>query len=51
VRELPLVGYGLRLLDYAGVETRLPMDFDAYLRYMLSEVVGDVSPFRDVTTP
>jgi SAM-dependent methyltransferase len=37
VRELPLAGYGLRLLDYADVETRLPMTFDAYLRYMLSE--------------
>jgi hypothetical protein len=37
VRELPLVGYGLRLLDYTGVEVRLPMTFDAYLRYMLSE--------------
>jgi SAM-dependent methyltransferase len=37
VRELPLGGYGLRLLQYADVETRLPMTFDAYLRYMLSE--------------
>jgi hypothetical protein len=41
VRELPLVGYGLRLLDYTDVETRLPMTFDAYLRYMLSEVNVD----------
>lgn len=37
VRELPLGAYGLRLVDYADVETRLPMTFDAYLRYMLSE--------------
>jgi SAM-dependent methyltransferase len=36
-RELPLVSYGLRLLDYTDVETRLPMAFDAYLRYMLTE--------------
>jgi SAM-dependent methyltransferase len=41
VRELPLVAYGLRLLDYADVEIRLPMTFDAYLRYMLSEVNVD----------
>ena len=37
VRELPLDGYGLRLLRYAEVEARLTMTFDAYLRYMLSE--------------
>ena len=37
VRELPLAGYGLRLLTYADVEARLTMTFDAYLRYMLSE--------------
>jgi len=41
VRELPLAAYGLRLLDYTEVETRLPMTFDAYLRYMLSEVNTD----------
>ena len=41
VRELPLVAYGLRLLDYTDVETRLPMTFDAYLRYMLSETNVD----------
>jgi hypothetical protein len=41
VRELPLDAYGLRLLDYADIETRLPMAFDAYLRYMLSEVNVD----------
>jgi SAM-dependent methyltransferase len=41
VRELPLARYGLRLLDYTDVETRLPMAFDAYLRYMLSEVNVD----------
>jgi SAM-dependent methyltransferase len=37
VRELPLADYGLELLDFTAVETRLPMDLDAYLRYMLSE--------------
>jgi SAM-dependent methyltransferase len=36
-RELPLADYGLQLLDFTAVETRLPMDLDAYLRYMLSE--------------
>jgi SAM-dependent methyltransferase len=41
VRELPLAEYGLRLLDYVDVETRLPMAFDPYLRYMLSEVNVD----------
>ena len=34
---MPLAAHGLRLVDYKGVETRLPMTFDAYLRYMLSE--------------
>jgi SAM-dependent methyltransferase len=37
VRELPLTTYGVRLLGYTDVEARLPMTFDAYLRYMLSE--------------
>jgi SAM-dependent methyltransferase len=41
VRELPLDTYGLRLLDYTDIATRLPMAFDAYLRYMLSEVNVD----------
>jgi hypothetical protein len=41
VRELSLAGYGLRLLDYTDVETRLPMTFDACLRYMLGEVNVD----------
>jgi SAM-dependent methyltransferase len=41
VRELPLAAYGLRLLDYTDLEIRLPMTFDAYLRYMLSEVNVD----------
>jgi SAM-dependent methyltransferase len=41
VRELPLAGYGLRLAYFTDVETRLPMAFDAYLRYMLSEVNVD----------
>ena len=37
VHELPLPAYGLRLLGFTDVETRLPMDLDAYLRYALSE--------------
>jgi SAM-dependent methyltransferase len=41
VRELPLAWYGLRLLDYTDIEVELPMTFDAYLRYMLSEVNVD----------
>jgi SAM-dependent methyltransferase len=41
VRELPLGEYGLRLLDYTDIEIRLPMAFDPYLRYMLSEVNVD----------
>jgi SAM-dependent methyltransferase len=41
VRELPLVEYGLRLLDHTDIEVQLPMTFDAYLRYMLSEVNVD----------
>jgi SAM-dependent methyltransferase len=36
-RELPLAAYGLQLLDFIDVETRLSMDVDAYLRYALSE--------------
>ena len=41
VRELPLASYGLRLLDHTDIEIQLPMSFDAYLRYMLSEVNVD----------
>jgi SAM-dependent methyltransferase len=41
VHELPLAAYDLRLLHFTNVETRLPMTFDAYLRYMLSEVNVD----------
>jgi len=41
VRELPLAACGLRLAGYADVEVQLPMTFDAYLRYMLSEVNVD----------
>ena len=41
VRELPLASYGLRLLDHTDIEIQLPMAFDAYLRYMLSEVNVD----------
>jgi SAM-dependent methyltransferase len=40
-RQLRLAEYGLRLLDYADFEIPLPMTFDAYLRYMLSEVNVD----------
>jgi SAM-dependent methyltransferase len=43
VRELPLGEHGLRLLDYAAVDTELTMDFDAYLRYMLSETNVDAA--------
>jgi SAM-dependent methyltransferase len=38
VHKLPLPVYGLQLLDHTDVETRLPMGFEAYLRYVLSEV-------------
>ena len=41
VRELPLGRYGLRLLDFTDIEIWLPMTFDAYLRYALSEVNVD----------
>jgi SAM-dependent methyltransferase len=41
VHELDLAAHGLRLVDFAGAETRLPMSFDAYLRYALSEVNVD----------
>lgn len=37
MRDLPLAACGLRLLDHTEVEARLPMTFDAYLRYSLSE--------------
>src|ERR1700733_11031246 len=32
-----LADYGLQLLAYTDVETRMPMDLDVYLRYALSE--------------
>jgi SAM-dependent methyltransferase len=41
VHDLPLARYGLRLIDYTDIEIGLPMGFDAYLRYMLSEVNVD----------
>jgi SAM-dependent methyltransferase len=41
VPELPFAAYGLRPRHVTDVETRLPMTFDAYLRYMLSEVNVD----------
>jgi SAM-dependent methyltransferase len=46
VRELPLARYGLRLLDDTDLEVELPMAFDAYLRYMLSEVNVDAAIAR-----
>jgi len=50
VRELPLAAHGLRLLDYADAETRLPMAFDAYVRYMLSESNVDSAITRGACT-
>jgi SAM-dependent methyltransferase len=41
VHALPLAAYGLRLLRFTDVEIQLPMTFDAYLRYMLSETNVD----------
>jgi SAM-dependent methyltransferase len=41
VRELPLTSCGLRLHDYTDVEVRLPMNCDAYLRYVVHEVNVD----------
>src|SRR5580693_4153041 len=41
VREQPLAAYGLRLIDYTDLEIQLPMELDAYLSYMLSEVNVD----------
>lgn len=41
VRELSRIAAGMRVLHYTDVEVRLPMSFDAYLRYMLSEVNVD----------
>jgi SAM-dependent methyltransferase len=51
VRELPLAACGLRLLDLTDVETRLPMTFDAYLRYALSEVNVDDAIVRGACRP
>ena len=50
VRGLPLAAHRLRLVDYADVETRLPMSFDAYLRYMLSETNVDNAIARGACT-
>jgi SAM-dependent methyltransferase len=50
VRELPLDAYGLRLLDYTDIEIQLPMTFDAYLPYMLSEVNVDDAIARGAYT-
>jgi hypothetical protein len=41
VHALPLAACGLRLLHFTDVEIRLPMTFDAYLRYTLSETKID----------
>jgi len=38
VPGLPLAAAGLSLLGHRDIETRVPMTFDAYLRYVLSEV-------------
>jgi len=51
VRELPLAAYGLRLVGFTDVETRLPMALDAYLRYMLSEVSVDNAISRRACSP
>ena len=50
VRDLPLARHGLRLVDHADVEVRLPMSFDAYLRYMLTEVNVHHAIAREVCT-
>lgn len=50
VRELDLARYGLRLLEFTDVEVRLPMTFDAYLRYTLSEVNVDHAIARGACT-
>jgi len=51
VRELPLVAYGLRLLDYTDVECLLPMTLDSYLSYMLSETNVDNAIARGACSP
>jgi SAM-dependent methyltransferase len=51
VRELSLAAYGLRLLGHTDFELRLPMTFDAYVRYMLSEVNVDTAITRGACTP
>lgn len=50
VRELSLVTHGWRLLDYTDVEIELPMTFDAYLRYVLSQVNVDNAIARGACT-
>jgi SAM-dependent methyltransferase len=50
VRELPVAAYGLRLLGYTDFELRLPMAFDAYVRYVLSEVNVDSAITRGAAT-
>ena len=49
-RTLPLADYGLRLVGYQDVETHLPMNLDAYLRYVLSEVNVDSSVASGLST-
>jgi SAM-dependent methyltransferase len=45
-RELPLAPSGLRLLDYTGIELRLPTSFDAYLRHTVSGINVDYAITR-----
>ena len=49
-RELPLGPSGLRLLDYAGIELRLPITFEAYLRYTVSGMNVDSAITRGVSS-
>jgi SAM-dependent methyltransferase len=48
VHDLPLTSSGLRLDDYTGIDVALPMTFDAYLRYVVSEVNVDSALSRGV---
>ena len=50
VREMPPAAHGLRLIDYTDLEIGLPLDLDAYLRYMLSEVNVDDAIARGACT-
>ncbi|MDG4824764.1 methyltransferase domain-containing protein [Asanoa sp. WMMD1127] len=50
VRELPLTDWGWRLVGHTRVEARLPMTYDAYLRYTFSGVNVDDAIARGVCT-